>query len=103
MYKVYKPKGTSANVSVENTDTMASVIIGRLSLDIVDTIKEGGYEVPDYSEEWSIEVNNECAKTLASMAMKMKKPIRDQSKKSKDKPKGKIGVEVDAFDLIYGI
>ena len=103
MYKVFKPKGTGANVSVENMDTMASVIIGRLSLDIVDTIKEGGYEVPDYSEEWSIEVNNECAKALASMAMKMKKPIRDQSKKAKDKPKGKIGVEVDAFDLIYGI
>ena len=48
-------------------------------------------------------MNKECATALTSMTMKMKKPVRDQSKKSKDKLKGKIGVEVDAFDLIYGI
>lgn len=102
MYKVLKSAG-NGNVVVENTDTKASVVIGKLNLDIVNTIKEGGYKVPDYSEEWNIEVNKECATALTSMTMKMKKPIRDQSKKSKDKLKGKIGVEVDAFDLIYGI
>ena len=76
MYKVLKSAG-NGNVVVENTDTKASVVIGKLTLDIVSAIKEGGYEV--------------------------KKPIRDQSKKSKDKLKGKIGVEVDAFDLIFNI
>ena len=101
MYRVLKPTGAGANVSVENPDNMSSIIIGRLNTSIIDTLKENGYEVPDYNEEWSIEVNSECAKVLASMAMKMKKPIRDQSKKSK--PKGRIGVEVDAFDLIFNI
>lgn len=100
MYKVLKSTG-NGNVVVENTDTKASVVIGKLTLDIVNAIKEGGYEVPDYSEEWNIEVNKECATALTSMAMRMKKPVRDQSKK--DKPKGKIGVEVDAFDLIFNI
>lgn len=101
MYRVFKPKGATANVSVENLDNMSNIIIGRVNIDIINTLKENGYEVPDYYEEWRIEVNSECAKILAMMAMKMKKPIRDQSKKAKDKPK--IGVEVDAFDLIFNI
>lgn len=101
MYQVFKPTGAGANVSVENLDNMSNIIIGRLSTSMIDTLKENGYEVPDYNEEWRIEVNSECAKALAMMAMKMKKPIRDQSKKSKST--GKIGVEVDAFDLIFNI
>ena len=101
MYRVFKPKGATANVSVENLDNMSNIIIGRLNTSMIDTLKENGYDVPDYYEEWGIEVNSECAKVLAMMAMKMKKPIRDQSKKSKST--GKIGVEVDAFDLIFNI
>jgi hypothetical protein len=106
MYRVLKAQGVGANVVVENTDTKANVIIGRLNTDIVNTIvehQEEGYTIPEYDSIWNIEVNNDCAKALASMAMKMKKPIRNQSKKTKDTPKGKIGVEVDAFDLIFNI
>lgn len=101
MYRIIKSSG-NANVIVENTDTKANIIIGRANMEIINTLKEAGYEVPAYSEEWDIEVNNDVAKALALMAMKMKKPIRDQSKKYKPATE-KIGAEVDAFDLIYGI
>ena len=106
MYRVLKAQGVGANVVVENTDTKANVIIGRLNTDIIHTIiehQEEGYTIPEYDSIWNIEVNNDCAKALTSMVMKMKKPIRNQSKKTKDTPKGKIGVEVDAFDLIFNI
>lgn len=99
MYKVYKPTGNGL-VSVENTDTHASVVIGKVNMEIINTIKEAGYDLPPFGEEWSVEVNKECATALATMAMRMKKPIRDQRKK-KEEPKP--SAEVDMFDLIYGI
>lgn len=99
MYKVYKPTGNGL-VSVENTDTHASVVIGKANMEIIKVIEEAGYTVPAYTEEWSIEVNKDCATALATMAMRMKKPIRDQRKK-KEEPKP--SAEVDMFDLIYGI
>ena len=99
MYKVYKPTGNGL-VSVENMDTHASVVIGRVSPEIVHVLTEAGYDLPPFGEEWSVEVNKECATALATMAMRMKKPIRDQRKK-KEEPKP--SAEVDMFDLIYGI
>jgi len=103
MYRVLKTAGVRANVVVENTDTKSNVIIGRLSTDIVDTIKthrEAGYTIPEYDSIWNIEVNSDCAKELTKLAMPMKKPVRDQRKKPEEK---KVGVNVDAFDLIFGI
>lgn len=99
MYKVYKPTGNGL-VSVENMDTHASVVIGKANMEIIKVIEEAGYEAPVYTDEWNLEVNKECATTLATMAMRMKKPIRDQRKK-KEEPKP--SAEVDMFDLIYGI
>ena len=102
MYRVLKTQGTGANVVVENTDTKANIIIGRLNPDIIRTIVEHqgeGYIIPEYDSIWNIEVNKECATALATMAMRMKKPIRDQRKK-KEEPKP--SAEVDMFDLIYG-
>lgn len=105
MYKVTKPKGFNANVSVENTDTKSSIIIGRLSIDIVNILEKEGIKLPDsYAEEWDFEVEKEVTTMLTGLAMKMKKPVRDQSKKPKDLyPNVKTtSPSVDAFDLIFG-
>lgn len=101
MYKVLKPQGYGATVTLENTDTKASLIIGKISVDIIELLKST-HDPLNALDTWEIEVNSDEAKALAALTMKMKKPIRDQSKKDK-KPEGRIGVEVDAFDLIYGI
>lgn len=101
MYKVTKPTGYTKNVTLENTDTMSSIMIGTLDSTITKILDEAGYtDRPDTYDEWSFEVNSECAKALASLTMKMKKPIRDQSKKAtEDKVMSKTN---DVFDQIFG-
>ena len=103
MYRVLKTKGYSSNVVVENTETKANIIVGRLSNEILHKLLDAG--IPEdtlktASDEWNIPVSDELAKTLAGMAMRMKKPIRDQSKKNNNT--AKKSTEVDAFDLIFG-
>lgn len=108
MYRVIKGEGYGANVSVENTDTLATVMIGRADTAITSILEKQGYRfgamkddgVISYDEEWHLAVNKEIAEELVHLALNIKKPFRDQRKKPEEK---KVGVEVDAFDLIYGI
>lgn len=100
MYRVYKRTGNGV-VAVENTETHAHLVIGRVSLEIVNILMEAGYyDLPLIGEEWDIEISSECAKALSLLAMKMKKPIRDQRKKKPEEIKP--SADVDIFDLIYG-
>ena len=109
MYKVIKGQGYGANVSVENTDTLATVMIGRADTTVISILEKQGYKfgathgdgIVSYDEEWSLAVNKEIAEELVHLALNIKKPFRDQRKKPEEEKK--VGVEVDAFDLIYGI
>ncbi len=107
MYRVIKPTGYGANVSVENMETHASVMIGGTTRNVMDILREVGFTEDEIntSLEWNLEIDQDTAKKLVALTMKMKKPIRDQRKKpTEDKPTtGKVGVDIDAFDLIYGI
>lgn len=101
MYRVTKPTGYTKNVTLENTDTMSSIMIGTLNSTIIKILDDAGYtDIPSTPDEWSFEVNSECAKALASLTMKMKKPIRDQSKKAKEEKV--ISETNDIFDQIFG-
>jgi len=98
MYRVTKPSGYDKTVTIENTDTMSSIMIGRLNATIIKTLDDAGIDVPSTPDEWNFEVNKECATVLAGLAMSMKKPIRDQSKKAtKNTPQTD-----DLFDQIFG-
>lgn len=100
MYRVLKTKGYNANVVIENTDTKANIMIGKLDHTIIGILDKNEYgDYPATSDEWSFEVSKETASELSSLTMKMKKPIRKQIKKEETK---KIGVDIDAFDLIFG-
>ena len=104
MYRVLKEEGYSADVVVENTDTKANV---RLSRDSYFTAKsllsDAGYKIPGSDHDaWDIEVNKETAQSLVALTMRMKKPIRDQSKKPKDLFK-KPNKEIDAMDVLLGL
>lgn len=104
MYRIIKPAGVTSNITVENTDTMASVIIGKVTRDIITTLAKGGYDTPkDIADAWNISIDTETAGTLCRMAMRMNKPKRDQSKKAKDLYPNMKDENVDAFDLIFGI
>lgn len=101
MYTVLKPRGYNANVTVLNTDTSSSITIGKLDMRILTVLEAGGYTFDSDAKvaEWNLTVNKDTADTLVKLTLQMKKPIRDQRKK----PEGKIGVEVDAFNLIFGV
>ena len=103
MYKLLKQKGYDALISVENTETKANVIIGNISMDILKVLDAAGIPSMDglTAEEWNLEVNTECAKALVGLTMKMKKPIRDQRKKTEE-PK-KSNKEIDAMDVLLGL
>ena len=106
MYLVTKPRGHFSNVTVANTDTNSSIVIGRLDMSIIRRLETAGHKIGDdgvsSTDEWNLAVDEETAKDLCKRAMVMKKPIRDQSKKAEIKKHN--GKEpVDVFDLIFGI
>lgn len=102
MYRVVKANGNDANIIIQNTETKSNLIIGRFSYDIKKILEDAGYSFPPSYEAWTFEVNSETAKSLASKAMRMKKPIRDQRKKPEENKKSDKQV-VDVFDMIFGI
>ena len=103
MYRVIKAKGSSAHVVVENTYTKANIIIGRLSMEILDILNKAGYIEEhgwSFADELNLIVNRETAKKLSSIAMPMKKPIRNQRKNAIRKQENK---KIDAMDVLLGL
>lgn len=104
MYKVLKEKGNNSNVVLENVETKASIIIGRLTMDILKILEGAGHTIGDdglnFKDKWEITVNEEVGKELASKAMTMSKPIRDQRKVNKPKKDNKT---IDAMDVLLGL
>lgn len=103
MYKVLKEKGNNSNVILENVETKASIIIGRLTMDILHILEKAGHKIGEdginFKDQWELSVNEEIGKELASKAMTMSKPIRDQRKV---KPK-KDNKTIDAMDVLLGL
>ena len=107
MYKVIKEAGNNSNVTLKNTETNSEVIIGRLSMEIMNKLELAGYKFGDsdgeikLKDKWELEVNIATGKDLGRLAMKMTKPIRDQRKKITI-PK-KSNKEIDAMDVLLGL
>ena len=110
MYKIVKEYGTSENVYLQNTDTMAEINLGRMTPTMIHILEADGYTFETITEKegekillkekWNLKVSDEVKEQLRKLAMPMKKPIRDQSKKATDTPKKEI---VDVLDIIYGL
>ena len=106
MYRVNKEKGNNVNIFVENTESKKSVNIGRLSMEMIKILEEAGITfgvAPGdimLKDEWSIDISPETKDKLTRLAMKMSKPIRDQSKKSEQTAKPED--IPDLFSLIFG-
>ena len=108
MYKVLKEKGNNASVILENTETRASIIIGRLSMDILAILEKDGVHIGDaygdvkLKDRWELRISDETTKELLAKAMRMSKPIRDQRKVKEEEPK-KSNKEIDALDVLLGL
>lgn len=107
MYRVLKVRGNRANVVVENIDTKANVIIGKITIEILKILAEAGYKTEDgtlnISDEWNLSIEKEIATKLTATTMKMKKPIRDQSKKINPDIRKEVNKKVDAMDVLLGL
>lgn len=115
MYKLAKGRGAGANVVIQNTETMGSLILGGVTMTMLDVLKNNeGYSTSEEEagkhielrDEWSLPISEDTAKVLSKLAMKMKKPVRDQKKKSEqdEKPVKKLNKQpVDVFNMIFGI
>ena len=108
MYKVLKEKGNNMNITLENTETKASIVIGRLTMDILSILEaKEGVHIGDsegeiqLKDKWDLVVGDETAKELSAKAFRMSKPIRDQ-RKHKEEPK-KSNKEIDAMDVLLGL
>ena len=113
MYKLTKPKGHNTNVTLTNTTTKSSLIIGRITTAMLDTLTAEGYSFdtskPDATKltsEWNLKISDDAGKTLASRTMKLSKPKRDQSKNAS--PKSELlakahNTQVDAMDVLLGL
>lgn len=119
MYRINKDKGNNQNITLTNVEAKASVIIGKLTMDIMrilekevefDETKEHTIKLKD---KWDFTVSDEAGKELAKMASPIKKPIRAKTSRPStaeseqaqptQRKMTKSGREVvDVFDLIFG-
>lgn len=112
MYRINKEPGTTENVYLQNTDTMAEINLGRVTPGLLRILETDGYKFDGtddaitLKEKWTLKVSEEVKEQLRKLAMPMKKPIRDQRKnKEKDLyPNVKTTKQpVDLLDIIYGL
>lgn len=120
MYKVIKPKGLHNNVTLENTDTKANIILGRISVEMLDILEKAGHKIAskldegetDMNDVWDITVDTETASKLATLTMKIKKPVREQKTeeqatpiiKEQEKTSNKlVNKGIDAMDVLLGL
>ena len=109
MYRVNKEPGTSENVYLQNTDTMAEINLGRITPGLLRILEIDGYKFDStddsltLKEKWTLKVSEEVKEQLRKLAMPMKKPIRDQRKVKPEEEKKEVKQPVDLLDIIYGL
>ena len=111
MYKLLKEKGNNMNIVLENTETKASIVVGRPTIDILSIlVSKDGVRFGDSDDEiklklkdtWDMVIKDETAKEIAAKAMRMSKPVRVQTN-AKEELKKKHNKEIDAMDVLLGL
>ena len=109
MYRVNKEQGTSENVYLQNTDTMAEINLGRVTPGLLRILETDGYKFDDTEDaitlkkKWTLNVSDKVKDELRKLAMPMKKPVRDQRKVKPQEEKKETKQPVDLLDIIYGL
>ena len=108
MYKLIKDKGNNSNVAIQNTDTKVEVIIGRLSMEIVNILDKAGHSINteaedslNYKDAWDITIDEDTKNELQRLAMRMMKPKR--AKVQTETQKQVENKHIDAMDVLLGL
>lgn len=111
-YRLLKDKGNNATVTLENVDRKTSVILGKLTMEMLDILEtDEGFVFERDDEEgsinlknpWCLTITEETAKKLSTKAMPIHKPKRDQSKKAQTVTEEKPKQVIDAMDVLLGL
>lgn len=117
MYQLIKEAGYNSNVTIINTESGSSVIVGRLTTPILKTLEAAGFTIdsdkPDHlvlKDRWKLALPKDTADELAKTAMAMRKPPKRKKTTTRttattytatpeptDEPK-----EVNALDVLLG-
>ena len=110
-YKISKHAGSRACVEVKNLTSCTSVIVGPVTITILETLKKEGYTLHSETDagekelniydEWDFNISEATAHELASKAMPMKKPTRIKKEKEVEQPK--TNKEINAMDVLLGL
>lgn len=119
MYKLIKEKGFNANVSILNTETEATINLGRVSIPLLTELEKEGHTLYDPTstdedrrdasknlipnERWELDIKDETAKTLMATAMPIKAPSRKEMKEKEKEKKKQLNKKIDAMDVILGL
>ena len=106
MYRLLKENGSTATIYIENTEEHTILSIGTITMDILKILEDAGHITEEVSARsaWNFEISEETKDKLKVKAMRMKKPVRDQSKKKSEQDETHHqSASQDAFDLIFGI
>lgn len=111
MYKLIKDKGNNSNVAIQNTDTKVEVIIGRLSMEIVNILDKAGHSINteaedslNYKDAWDITISEDTKNELQRLAMRMMKPKRAKVQAEEKEAQKKIeNKTIDAMDVLLGL
>lgn len=101
MYKIVKDPGTTSNVFLQNTDTMAEVNLGRISPTICRILEKEGYSCGEMFEgkvtppevKWNLTISEVAKDAFRKLAIPMKKPVRQQQTEPKK--------TVNLMDMIF--
>lgn len=106
MYKVTKTIGHAKPVAVINTDTMANVIIGAVTMPMLDILKDAGLSTEagtlDLYNAWDFEVEHDVATQLVKLSLPTSKPIKRKTDDYKPAKK-KSNKHIDAMDVLLGL
>ena len=106
MYKLIKENGYGQPVLLENTETKAYLGLGDVGIEMLHIMEKhiDKDTMPKPADEWNLEIDNELKDELRGLAMKMKKPIRDQKKKASNEINRKMyNKEINAMDVLLGL
>lgn len=103
MYKLKKDTGITANVMIVNTDTKASIMIGKFNAGMKFKLEKLGIELPEWSEAWDIAIDDSTAKTLVADAVKITRPTRKVNSDADDAKQKINNKQIDAMDVLLGL
>lgn len=100
MYLLIKDEGNNANITIINQETKSSVIIGKVTFELLSMLDEAGIKKgkENLRDAWRFEIPDEIGRKLASRAFILKKPIKDQTHKKNEQNK-----KIDAMDVLLGL